>query len=334
MGDNPTMISSPAELRNRLKLRQLTLLASLSASGSLHKAAERCGMSQPAATRLLQELEELIGVQLFERTSRGMAPTDMGRLLIRHASMVLAGIDHVYHEAAALRSGNAGSVRLGVSPGASPQLVARAVSKVKRGTPRMDIEIVDGANEFLVAGLRDGNINLAVGRAPAASTTNIAFEVLFTEHFSVVCGTSHKVVEQDISLAGFIDQPWILPLPATALRASLDLHFLSQCGRLPHDVIESVSIPINVALIEQAGRFAVMPRSLAREHHDRGRLQILLETLPDLTGPIGILTRRGEEQASHVLRLMESLRIASREFTEADARGPELRPIAPRSDGA
>jgi DNA-binding transcriptional LysR family regulator len=316
------MISSPAELRNRLKLRQLTLLASLSATGSLHKAAERCGMSQPAATRLLHDLEELMGVQLFERTSRGMAPTDMGRLLTRHASMFLAGIDHVYHEAAALRSGNAGNVRLGVSPGTSPQLVAQAMATVKRDTPRMDIQIVDGANEFLLAGLVDGSLNLAVGRAPAGSNSNSNFEVLFTEYFSVVCGTSDALARPDDGLAAWIDQPWILPLPNTALRASLDLQFLSQCGRLPHDVIESVSVPVNVALVERTGRYAVMPRSLAREHGARGQLRVLVDKLADVTGPIGILTRRGEDQPSHVLRVMDALRVASHEL-QVGAAGPE-----------
>jgi molybdenum-dependent DNA-binding transcriptional regulator ModE len=94
-------------LRNRLKLRQMHLLATLADAPSLHKAAARLGMSQPAATRLLQELEETMGGPLFERTGRGLAPTDMGRLLMRHAQLLVAGIDQVYEEALALRTGDA-----------------------------------------------------------------------------------------------------------------------------------------------------------------------------------------------------------------------------------
>lgn len=316
------MISSSAELRNHLKLRQLTLLASLGETVSLHKAAERCGMSQPAATRLIHELEELMGVLLFERTSRGMAPTDMGRLLIRHAAMFLAGIDHVYHEAVALKSGNAGSLRLGVMPGVPSRLVANAVAFVKRETPRMDIQIVDGANDFLLAGLRDGSVNMALGRAPAAGMVNAAFELLFVEHFSIVCGPSNAISKPVSGLGALIDQLWILPLPGTALRANLDVHFLSQCGRLPHDLIESTSIVANVALVELTGRVAVMPRSIAREHSDRGQVRVLVDKLADLAGPVGILTRRGDVQPTHILRMMEALRTASREFAAVESVSP------------
>lgn len=318
------MISSSAELRNHLKLRQLTLLASLGETGSLHKAAERCGMSQPAATRLIHELEELMGVQLFERTSRGMVPTDMGRLLIRHASMFLAGIDHVYHEAIALKSGNAGNLRLGVMSGAPPQLVANAIALVKLETPRMDIQVVDGANEFLLAGLHDGSVNIVVGRAPAAGRATATFELLFVEHFSVVCGPSSDISKPVSGLGALLDQLWILPLPGTALRANLDVHFLSQCGRLPQDVIESTSIAANVALIELTGRVAVMPRSLAREHRSRGQVRVLIDKLADLTGPIGILTRMGETPATHILRMAEALRTASRQFAATELVRPEV----------
>lgn len=311
------MNASPAELRNRLKLRQLTLLAALNATGSLHKAAERCGMSQPAATRLIHELEGLVGAELFERTSRGMVPTDMGRLLTRHASMLLAGIDHVHHEAAALKAGNAGNLRLGLSPGTSPRLVAQAIAMVKESTPRMDIQIVDGANDFLVAGLRDGSLNLAVGRAPAASTNIIDFELLFMEHFSVVCGANNPLADSGAGLSELIDQPWILPVPETALRTNLDLQFLSQCGRLPQDVIESASVPTNIALVESTGRFAVMPGSRAGDRGHTGQIRIVIDRLPDLQGPIGILTRRDEVQPSHVLRMIDAFREASRDHVKA-----------------
>lgn len=314
------MVLSPASLRNKLKLRQLALLAELESAGTLHKAADRLGMSQPAATRLIHELEELMGASLFERTSRGMSPTGMGHLLIRHASMFLAGIDHVYHEAAAMRDGNAGVLRVGLFPGAPPMLLAHAIAQLKRETPQMDIELADGPNEALLSGLRDAALHLVVGRAPAGrGVEDFDFELLFTESFSVVCaGHGAAVPAGPHDLASLVDRPWILPFPPSALRANLDVLFLSQCGRLPTNLIESVSIPANVALMKTAGCLTVMPQWAARDYAALGQLRILVEDIAHLAGPIGIVTRSGEPRPSHVWRLVQALRAAGQAFAAGD----------------
>ena len=309
------MISSAAALRNKLKLRQLALLAELEAAGTLHKAADRLGMSQPAATRLIQELEDLMGASLFDRTSRGMAPTDMGRLLIRYASMVLAGIDHVYQEAAALRSGNAGILRVGLFPGAPPMLLANAIARLKRETPQMDVELVDGPNDVLLSALREGGLHMVVGRAPTGSDMEaFAFELLFTERFSVVCAADNAAPPQaSPDLASLADCPWVLPTPGSPLRANLDVQFLSQCGRLPPNLIES-SIPASVSLVKACDCVAVVPSWLARDEQGSRGLRILIERLPNLAGPIGIITRAGEAPPSQLARMSEALRLATEPF--------------------
>lgn len=310
------MAASSASLRNRLKLRQLALLAELDAAGSLHKAADRLGMSQPAATRLVQELEQLIGASLFERTSRGMTPTDMGRLLMRHASMVLVGVDHIGQEAAALRSGNAGTLRVGMFPGVPPKLVAAAVIGLKRETPRMEIRLIQSDNETLLDDLRDGRLDVVVGRGPASSAKKeLDFELLYDEHFCVV--TSQAIAESTEScrFEHLIDHAWVLPLPNTALRSNLELLFLSQCGRLPVDFVEAVSSPVVVALITKGNRVATMPSWIAREHESSGRMRILIARLADITGPIGLITRSGEALSSQANRMAEALR-ASRQHVD------------------
>jgi DNA-binding transcriptional LysR family regulator len=313
------MVTSPASLRNKLKLRQLALLAELDASGSLHKASDRLGMSQPAATRLLHELEDLIGTSLFERTSRGMAPTDMGRLLIRHASMVLAGIDHVYREAKALQSGNAGTLRTGLFPGAPPILLARAIAQLKAETPHMDVQVVDGSNETLLVMLRDGALDMVVARAPeAGEAANFEFEMLFTEGFSVVCAADDSLPPASArNLAPLVHFPWILPFSGSTLRTNLDVQFQSDCGRLPDNLIESISITANVALVVASQCLAVMPRRVARHYAARGLLRVLMDRIPNVAGHVGIITRSGEALSIQAARLVDALRVASRPFNTA-----------------
>ncbi|HVL36255.1 MAG TPA: LysR family transcriptional regulator, partial [Burkholderiales bacterium] len=107
------MIPSSALLSRRLKLRQLLLLRALGETRNLRRSASALNLTQPAATRLLQELEAALGLQLFERSRRGMAPTPYGEAMIRHARAVLADLDGAREELAALAEGSQGRVVVG-----------------------------------------------------------------------------------------------------------------------------------------------------------------------------------------------------------------------------
>src|SRR5262245_16362840 len=89
-------------VRSRLKTRQIVLLAHLDEERSVLRAAEAAGMTQPAASKLLGELEDALGVRLFERHARGVQPTWYGEILVRHARSVLAELSRAQEEIAAL----------------------------------------------------------------------------------------------------------------------------------------------------------------------------------------------------------------------------------------
>jgi len=300
-------------LRNRLKLRQLNLLAALGEVGSLHKAAAQLGMTQPAATRLLRELEETMEAPLFERSSRGLHPTDMGRLLIRHATMFVSGIDHIQEEAHALKAGNAGSLKIGLFPGAWPLLLPRAIMLLKQQTPRIEIEIQDGTQEALLTALRAGTVQVIIGRTPdGEAAKDLTFDVVLRETFSVVCRREHPSLTSagTHTLADLIDHRWILPLPQTPLRDGVNLQWLSQCGRLPTDIIESVSVTTNLALLWESDYVALMPKSIARYYTDKQLVDILVDTVPGLVGPVSMITLATAARAKQVERFADALRAA------------------------
>src|SRR3990170_3396374 len=107
------MIPNAALLYRRLKLRQLLLLRALRDSGNLRRSAAALNLTQPAATRMLQDLENTLGLKLFERSQRGMAPTPYGEAMIRHAGAVLADLDSAREELSALADGSHGRVAVG-----------------------------------------------------------------------------------------------------------------------------------------------------------------------------------------------------------------------------
>ena len=122
-------------IRARLKTRQLLLLMALEEEGNIHRAAQVLNMTQPAASKLLKELEDMLGVPLFDRLPRGMRATWYGETMIRHARMALASLSQAHDEIEALKSGRFGQVSIGAitAPGHEPD--AHAVAQVKQQHP-------------------------------------------------------------------------------------------------------------------------------------------------------------------------------------------------------
>src|SRR5690348_1835138 len=111
----------------RLKLRQLELLAQLVEHQSLAGAAGAMNVTQPAATKLLREMEATLDVTLFDRLPRGMRATAFGEIMTRHARTVLAALDRAREEIAGLAEGASGSVTVGSVRGATAALLAPAL---------------------------------------------------------------------------------------------------------------------------------------------------------------------------------------------------------------
>jgi DNA-binding transcriptional LysR family regulator len=148
----------------RLKSRQMLLLIALHQVKSLRKAAAMLNMTQPTATKLLQDLERNIGLPLFDRGRRGMQPTNYGDVMTRHARLVLADLDRTRLELEALSSGATGQIRIGAVISAIPFLLARAVARLKRQHPRLFVSIDVGTSDALVPALAMGELDVLLAR--------------------------------------------------------------------------------------------------------------------------------------------------------------------------
>ena len=142
--DSPDM-----SVLSRLRTRQLLLLNALDEQRNLGRAALAMSMSQPAATKLLQQLESAMGVSLFTRLARGMEPTPYGEVLVRYARRMLTDFGAVREEMVALKSGLRGSLRIGCVPGAVTELLAPALVAYKALHTKVAVSImVDTSDEI------------------------------------------------------------------------------------------------------------------------------------------------------------------------------------------
>lgn len=135
---------------SRLKFKQLRLLVAVGQHGSIQHAARDLNTSQPAATKMIRDLELDFEVKLFDRTNRGVIPTPFGEALIRHGKLIFAQVSSAAQELEDLAEGNSGRIVVGTLLAASSQLLPAAIERVLIDRPKIAIKVVDGTNDVLM----------------------------------------------------------------------------------------------------------------------------------------------------------------------------------------
>lgn len=281
-------------LQNRLRFRQLMLLLAIHEGSSLRKAAETLGMSQPAATKMLQEVEGLVGLQLFERGRRGMLPTAYGEIMIQYAQGVAADLKGVRDELIAVDSGNIGKIRVGAIMAPVPHLLTNTLLRIKQGYPRLAISIQVDTSDVLVAALLEERLDVVIGRIPMSwDSTGLVFEPIQEEALSIVSSTDSRALRlHHGGLRSLVDFSWVLQAHPSPMRRVIEQAFLEARLALPGNVMETASMLLTSSLVRQSDMLAVMPELVAQHYVERGTLAIVPVYLHQHLPPFGILTRR------------------------------------------
>lgn len=284
---------------SRLKLRQLRLLVAVGRHGNIQNAARELGVSQPAATKMIQDLELDFEVTLFQRTNRGVIPTVFGDTLIRHGKLIFAQVSSAAQELDDLNEGSSGRVVIGTLLAASPSLLPGAIEILLTERPKVAIKITEGTNEVLMPALLSGEIDMVVGRLPSQRHRDkIVQEKLYDERIHAVVGNQHPLASgPSVSFEDIKPFGWILPPLETTLRRQVDQFFVSQAQYAPPHYVESVSYLTNRALLRSRNLISLMPAHVASQDVENGLLKRLDWTVPFGAGPVG-LSYRGNESLS------------------------------------
>lgn len=278
----------------RLRTRQLLLLAELGAQRNLGRAAAAMAISQPAATKLLQQAEEALGVGLFTRKARGMEPTAYGEVLIRYARQMGNDFARVREELAALRAGLHGALRLASVPGAIPELLAPALVDYQQRHPRVAVSVVVDTSDVLLAQLARSEVDLMLGRLTEGSgDENFESLALLGEAQVAVVRRDHPLLRQlTVTLQDFPRWPWILQPPGSPQRTRFEAALREAGIGARLDITETASTILTTALLEISDMVAVMPASLAGHYSRLGMLCVLPLALPLQVPAIHLITRR------------------------------------------
>lgn len=302
-------------IRSHLKTRHLVLLVELGRHASIMHAAQAAGVTQPAASKLIGELEHALGVTLFERLPRGVVPTWYGKVLIRRAGAALAEMDAAHQEIMQGLAGIGGRVALGSVLTPSVSLVPRAVRLVKERTPQVQIVVSVDTSNALVEQLAAGELDIVIGRIlDTGAAAELNFEPLADEPHSLIVRAGHPWLDRsDLTLEEIASAAWILP-PAGRLREQLLELFVSKGLGQPADTVETMSLSLVPQLLADSDRIVALPVELVQAHIDAGQLAVLPLDLGVRTGVYGIVTRKRHLLSPSAEAMLEVLR-------EAKARG-------------
>ncbi|MEV0701228.1 LysR substrate-binding domain-containing protein [Saccharopolyspora sp. NPDC050389] len=278
-------MKTPRLLDGQLKLRHLVLVDALVRQGSVVGAAAELHVTQPVATRCLHELEEILGVPLFERGPRGVTTTVFGEAFAEHARAVLAQLTQAGRHVAELADADRGTVVVGTHLAGSNVLLPMAITDVKAEHPHLTVIVREGTPEALLVELEAGRIDLVVGRLTAPSDERFSRRKLYDESVELVARKSHPLADRaDVDLARLTEFPWILPGVETALRQELEEFFAQHGVPLPVNRVETTSFLIVRQLLLETDTIAVLPSLIAAEDARVGRISISLDPIGHSVG--------------------------------------------------
>ena len=279
-------------LQGRLKLRHLLLLDAIERHGKLHLAAAALGLTQPAASKLLTEVEAAIGRPLFARRGRGLEPNAFGAILIRRAHAVLRELDGAREEVNALGEGHAGRVAIGTIDAAAIGVVTPLVTVAQRLHPRIEIELRTGSSHVLLGLLSEGELDLVFGRPVGeADGDPFRFRELGVERLAVIARRGHGLLRAGgvVGPAELREASWVLQGSGSALRRRVEDMFLASGFPLPARIVSTDSPLMTLACVMGGEALSVVTDEVARPLAASGAVDIVPIEATLSAGPFGLV---------------------------------------------
>jgi len=279
------------QIERRMKLHDLRVLMNVAQAGSMLKAAQRLNTSQPAISRSIAELEHALGVQLLDRSRRGVEPTIYGRALLDCGTAVFDDLRQGVKNIEFLRSPTEGELRIGGDFPSIAGLIPAAVGRLQRKYPRIDVHLtVVSELSHQRRALRERTHDLIIGRLTQPTEKDLDAEILFQEGIVVVAGAHNPWSRRrKIKLAELAEERWMLPTLDTVMANSVIRTFRDSGIEFPPRGVVTGNLALTSALVANGDYLCFFPSSLLRFGAKRLGLKVLPVSLPVLSSPFGIL---------------------------------------------
>lgn len=277
----------------KLKLHHLQILVKLGEQGNLTHVARMMNITQPALSKWLSQLEDEIGITLFERHSKGLRPTEGGKLLLHHAQRLINDMERSQYELARFKQGGlVGSLKIGCSPVAT-DCVSQAILHLLKELPTLHLNIEEKIMLPLLQDLLAGSVDVVVGRIGGrALQLPLNYRVLYTEPVCFVARPNHPLAKYAaLSWNDLANWRWIVWPAGTPIRISIDNALVNHGVMLPENTIESASMNVSTNLLQSSDMISILSLRLAQRYASQGQLVILNLPKIEQKGSVGVFWR-------------------------------------------
>lgn len=279
-----------------MDIRQLRYFSEVVHAGSFTKAVDRVRVSQPALGIQIRKLEEELGVSLLVRHSRGVEPTEAGRLLLDHANAILRRIELARQEIIDLSGPPRGSIALGITPTASALLATPLISACREVYPSISLNIVEGLSEEVMRQLGENAIDIGFTYNPTA-VHGISAEPLLIEDLYYVSAAAIGGERDAIPFREACGASLILPGRGFGLRERIE----AAAGKreLPVDVaFEINSVSTIRELVESGIGSTILPYAAVARAVASGRLAAARITQPRISRTLSLAYASGHVETN------------------------------------
>jgi len=304
------------QMDRRIKFRHLEAFVAIARTKRLKIAAEQLNLTQPAISKSLKDLEEILGVRLMQRDRAGVELTPEGKIFMQFAEQSTVALTQGLHKIASLNDVGGAMLRIGVLPAVAGQVLPAAVARFREISRNTTVRIEEGPHGHLADMLRTGDLDLVIGRlADREMMEGLSFAALYSEPVVAVAAPGHpkRAVTR---LEQIMDELILYPPDTAAIRPFMARLMLSQGLPLFAKRIETVSAGFGRAAVLGPMRpIWIVSQGVVEDDLADGTLVALDIDMTSAQGPVGMMSRISETPSTLVSVFRDAL-------AEAAAAGP------------
>ncbi|VFU16623.1 pca operon transcription factor PcaQ [Methylocella tundrae] len=305
---------SSGSLPQRIKFRHLICFLEIARLKSVVKAADVLSLSQPAVSKTLHELEEILGVGLFDRSHRNVSLTRFGEVFLQYAGTSVTALRQGVDSIGQARASGQVIVKVGALPTASARVLPRAVKLFAEESLGSKTRIVTGPNAYLMGALRLGDVDFVIGRMAEPETmAGFSFEHLYSERVVFVARRDHPLLSiRPFDFAAISQYPVLTPPPGSVIRPLVERFLVTYGIGALRDEVETVSESFGRSYTRSSDAVWIISEGVVAEDVADGALTHLPLDTAQMLGPVGLTKRANIPLSLPAELLIQAIRDGAR----------------------
>lgn len=292
-----------------MEIRQLRHFVAVVEQGNLSLAARKVFISQPALTRSIKNLEDLLGTPLLERQPRGVVPTPAGELFYQYAKMILSDCQRATEGIKTLKSGISGNVAVGIGAIFSESIVEQVVELAAEQLPSVNLTVIEGYFEDLVQALQMGRLDFLLTNFPiSVNSEELVMEPLVDLEITIAAGAHHPLARRRGLTAGdLVEARWVTINQPHSIQGFTQ-YFATNDVPVPRYLLKTNSLPLTRSLVAHGSFLTFLPRMFIEREVQAGLIKPLQVGTAPGARRAGLMYTGKRFQANAVGRVMQIVR--------------------------